>query len=90
VQIKAIHLGHVEVDNQAAGAAQFGRAQELLPRRKCLGDQPYRTHKNFDCVSDRFVVIDNGNYWSAIWHLARPVTASGFYGGTDIVRETLS
>ena len=24
VQIKATHLGHVEVDNQAAGAAQFG------------------------------------------------------------------
>ena len=24
VQIEAIHLGHVEVDNQAAGAAQFG------------------------------------------------------------------
>jgi hypothetical protein len=24
VQIKAIHLGHIEVDNQAAGAAQLG------------------------------------------------------------------
>jgi len=24
VQIEAAHLGHVEVDNQAAGAAQFG------------------------------------------------------------------
>ena len=24
VQIKATHLGHVEVDNQAVGAAQFG------------------------------------------------------------------
>ena len=24
VQIKATHIGHVEVDNQAAGAAQFG------------------------------------------------------------------
>ncbi len=24
VQIEAIHFGHVEVDNQAAGAAQFG------------------------------------------------------------------
>jgi hypothetical protein len=24
VQIEAIHLGHVEVDNQAASAAQFG------------------------------------------------------------------
>src|SRR6266702_6315453 len=37
VQIKAIHPGHVEVDNQAAGAAQFGRAQKLLSGRKCLG-----------------------------------------------------
>jgi hypothetical protein len=90
MQIKATHIGHVEVDNQAAGAAQFGRAQELLSRRKCPGDQPYRTHKNFDCVSNRLVVIDYGNYWSAIWHLARPVTASSVYGATDVVRETLS
>ena len=40
-----------------------------------MGDQPDRTHQNFDCVSNRFVVVDYGNYWSAIRHLARPVTA---------------
>lgn len=44
VQIKATHPGHIEVDNQAACEAQLGRAQELLCRRKCLGDQPDRTH----------------------------------------------
>ncbi|MEA2892911.1 MAG: hypothetical protein QOI05_3704 [Bradyrhizobium sp.] len=90
VQIKASHPGHVEVDNQAAGAAELRRAQEFLPRRKRLGDQPYRTHQNFDRVSNRLVVIDDGNYWSAIWHLARPETASSPYGATDVVRETLS
>jgi hypothetical protein len=75
VQIKAIHSGHVEVDNQAAGAAQFGRPQELLARRKCLRDQPDRAHQNLDCVSNRFVVVDYGNYWTSVWHLVRPATA---------------
>src|ERR1700737_1239236 len=55
-----------------------------------MGDQPDRTHQNFDCVSNRFVVVDYGNYWSAIWHLARPVTARHLYGTTDVAREILS
>jgi hypothetical protein len=76
VQIKATHPGHVEVDDQAAGAAQFGRAQELLSRRKCLGDESHRTHQYFDCPSNRFIVIDDGNYWSVIWHFGKPITAN--------------
>jgi hypothetical protein len=87
VQIEATHLGHVEIDNQAAGAAQFGGEQELLPGRKCLGDQSYRAHQKPDCVPDRFVIIDYRNYWSADWHLAKPVTASGV-SNADVVRET--
>jgi hypothetical protein len=54
VQIKATHLGHVEVDNQSS-----------------------------DCVSNRFVVIDYGNYSSAIWHLARPVCTEN--SNSDVV-----
>jgi hypothetical protein len=40
VQIKATHPGHFEVDNQAAGAAQFGERKNFSPDENAWATNP--------------------------------------------------
>jgi hypothetical protein len=61
VQIDPAHSGHIDVGDQAGGAAKMGGAQELLGGRKSLGDKTHRPHESLQSLADRLIVVDYRN-----------------------------
>ena len=77
LDVEAVHAGHVEIEDDAVRNLRRERVKELPPRREGIRIQVRRPKEPLQSLSDRLVVIDDGDAESRSVHAAHVDSRSG-------------
>jgi len=63
LHFEATHARHVQVENEAGGAARRQGLHEIGAGPECSDAESCGTKQSFQCPADRFLVIHDGDKW---------------------------
>lgn len=63
LKLQAVHLRHLEIDNQAFGKPRRQRREKILSRFISLGMKSVRTQQPTQCLEHGRIIVHNSNPW---------------------------